>query len=63
MCLPCFYKKKCSICFNKIFTNYLICIRCNIYLHEKCYKPYQHDNYTKCPYCNQVGCIGIGLVK
>lgn len=51
----------CAICNKKIdVKNLLICVRCQVSLHESCYDIATSINqsYTKCPSCNRIGCIG-----
>jgi hypothetical protein len=60
----------CAICNENIdIQKLLICVRCNISLHESCYDEAEDDadddiettskkTYTKCPACKIIGSIG-----
>jgi hypothetical protein len=51
----------CEICNKQIHLDeLLICVRCEISLHESCYRNTNDNNknYTQCPKCERVGCIG-----
>jgi hypothetical protein len=51
----------CAICNKNIdIQNLLMCVRCNISLHESCYDIATSFNktYTKCPACNRIGSVG-----
>ena len=50
----------CAIC-NKIVDvkNLLMCVRCQVSLHESCYDSATSINqsYNICPICNRIGCV------
>ena len=51
----------CAICNKNIdIRNLLMCIRCNISLHDSCYDIATKLNktFTRCPLCNRIGCVG-----
>jgi hypothetical protein len=52
----------CAICNENIdIQKLLICVRCNISLHESCYDDIETTSkktYTKCPACKIIGSIG-----
>jgi hypothetical protein len=52
--------KMCEICNKKIQpSQLLICVRCNISLHESCYYVSNNNkDYTQCPKCERIGYIG-----
>ena len=51
----------CAICNKKIdVKNLMICVRCQVSLHESCYDIATDINqtYTKCPCCYRIGSVG-----
>ena len=51
--------KTCYKCSKKINeTSYVICVRCNISLHEYCEASYGYKYYTVCPRCDRCGSLG-----
>ena len=53
------YSKKCTICWELIGDNiWVVCMECDIILHDKCFK-YDNEsnnrNYCLCPNCREVG--------
>ena len=38
----------------------ILCVRCNKALHSSCENKLNNNkNYTQCPNCNNIGCLGI----
>ena len=53
---------KCYLCSNNINKEDLIlCVRCNIALHNLCHNKISNKTYTQCPNCNSIGSLGIKL--
>ena len=55
----------CKFCNDKIQpTQLLVCVRCDISLHESCYNiaNCNNTNYTQCPKCERIGCIGKYMI-
>ena len=54
----------CEICNKQIqLSDLLTCVRCNISLHTSCYDIVNgNKNYTQCPKCERVGCIGKYMI-
>ena len=54
-------ENKCFLCLEQIKSYIMVrCIRCNIYLHGHCDVKYKnHQNYNKCPQCQQIGTMCI----
>jgi len=54
---------KCLLCMLKFKLEYgksYICIRCNASYHSLCYDKHSpQQDYTQCPYCEKIGCIGV----
>ncbi len=52
-------KCKCYTCSKKIDDKtYIICVRCEIALHNECEASYGHKYYTVCPRCDRGGSLG-----
>ena len=50
----------CAICNKNIeIKDLVMCVRCNISLHESCYDIATKLNktYIKCPHCNRIGSV------
>ncbi len=53
---------KCLICWENIDKkNLLLCTRCNIQMHDNCFKNFssiKNIDYCFCPHCQRIGTIG-----
>jgi hypothetical protein len=56
---------ECFLC-NEITdecTPRVLCIRCNVVVHDDCFKTYSGDKtYCICPQCKEVGTMGVQQV-
>jgi len=54
--------KQCLICWRNIQSNkWVMCVFCNILLHDECFSQDQKINnrtYCLCPHCRKVGTLG-----
>lgn len=54
---------KCLLCMIKFKPEYgksCRCFRCNASYHILCYDKHSlQKKYTQCPYCENIGCIGV----
>jgi len=49
----------CYTCSKQIQDKtFIICVRCQISLHNKCEQSYGHKYYTVCPRCDRGGSLG-----
>ena len=70
-CFNPFYTKEiiqCFICKKNIDTCDLVtCVRCKISLHYLCEEKYSFNqgkkDFTQCPNCHKVGCLGFSFEK
>jgi len=56
---------KCLICWDELEPEkHVVCVYCNIALHRDCdTKNRGEKNYTQCPHCQRVGCLGVQKIK
>lgn len=65
MCQKIFFRKqfnkyKCYLCSCNVNKKDLIlCVICNIALHDFCHNTISNTTYTECPSCKMIGSLGI----